>query len=145
METRELQTLVLGDDFSKIQKWHSLFEDPVWTPKYNVDWDQTREEAMNKLKKVRDSGLLSVKDFFDQPKNVFLAHEFVAQVDGSTVTKMTVQYNLFGGSIVALHTDRHKHLFDKIDSFEMMGCFCLTEVGYGNNAVKMETTATYDP
>ena len=25
-----------------------------------------------------------------------------------------------------------------------MGCFCLTELGYGNNAVKMETTATYD-
>lgn len=26
----------------------------------------------------------------------------------------------------------------------MFGCFCLTELGYGNNAVKMETTATYD-
>ena len=25
-----------------------------------------------------------------------------------------------------------------------MGCFCFTELGYGNNAVKMETTATYD-
>ena len=25
-----------------------------------------------------------------------------------------------------------------------MGCFCLTELGYGNNAVKMETTLTYD-
>jgi acyl-CoA oxidase len=35
-------------------------------------------------------------------------------------------------------------LFDKIDSFEIVGCFCLTELGYGNNAVKMETTATYD-
>lgn len=25
-----------------------------------------------------------------------------------------------------------------------MGCFCLTELGYGNNAVEMETTATWD-
>ena len=25
-----------------------------------------------------------------------------------------------------------------------MGCFGLTELGYGNNAVEMETTATYD-
>ena len=25
-----------------------------------------------------------------------------------------------------------------------MGCFGLTELGYGNNAVQMETTATYD-
>ena len=25
-----------------------------------------------------------------------------------------------------------------------IGCFGLTELGYGNNAVEMETTATYD-
>lgn len=25
-----------------------------------------------------------------------------------------------------------------------VGCFCLTELGFGNNAVKMETTATWD-
>jgi acyl-CoA oxidase len=25
-----------------------------------------------------------------------------------------------------------------------MGCFCFTELGYGNNAPKMETTATFD-
>ena len=57
---------------------------------------------------------------------------------------MTVQYNLFGGSVVALHTSRHSYLFDKIDDFSIVGCFCLTELGFGNNAVKMETTATYD-
>ena len=28
---------------------------------------------------------------------------------------------------------------------EDVGCFGLTELGYGNNAVEMETTATYDP
>ena len=33
---------------------------------------------------------------------------------------------------------------DKVDSLENMGCFCFTEVGYGNNAVEMETTARYD-
>jgi acyl-CoA oxidase len=26
-----------------------------------------------------------------------------------------------------------------------MGCFALTELGYGNNAIEMETTATYVP
>lgn len=85
-----------------------------------------------------------MKDFFKNPKNIFLAHEFISQVDGATVIKFTVQYNLFGGSIVALHSDRHRYLFDKIDDFSIVGCFCLTELGYGNNAVQMETTATYD-
>lgn len=60
------------------------------------------------------------------------------------MTKFTVQFNLFGGTITALHTERHSQLFDKIDTGEIIGCFCLTELGYGNNAVKMETTVTYD-
>lgn len=43
-----------------------------------------------------------------------------------------------------LSTQRHSYLFDRIDSLDICGCFCLTELGYGNNAVKMETTVTYD-
>merc|ERR1712001_679470 len=31
-----------------------------------------------------------------------------------------------------------------IDNLNDVGCFGLTELGYGNNAVEMETTATYD-
>jgi len=45
---------------------------------------------------------------------------------------------------VSLHTDRHRYIFDKIDDLSTVGCFCLTELGYGNNAVKMETTLTFD-
>merc|ERR1712086_143065 len=99
---------------------------------------------MARLRAVLDSGLVSVKDFFNDPKNIFLAHEMIAQLDGSTAIKFTVQFNLFGGSMVALHTDRHAKYFDQIDDGKIIGCFCLTELGYGNNAVKMETTVTYD-
>jgi hypothetical protein len=31
----------------------------------------------------------------------------LAQIDGSVSTKFTVQFNLFGGSLMALHTERH--------------------------------------
>jgi acyl-CoA oxidase len=31
-----------------------------------------------------------------------------------------------------------------VDSLKHMGCFCFTELGYGNNAMEMETTAVYD-
>jgi acyl-CoA oxidase len=85
-----------------------------------------------------------VKDFINDPLNIFTAHEYMGGVDPSAGIKMTVQFNLFGGSIIALHTDRHQYLFPKIDDLSIVGCFCLTELGYGNNAVKMETTVTYD-
>ena len=56
------------------------------------------------------------------------------------------QFNLFGGTVLRLGTKRHHDkLLAGIDSLEEIGCFGLTELGYGNNAVEMETTATFDP
>ena len=37
-----------------------------------------------------------------------------------------------------------KQSIQGIDNLNDIGCFGLTELGYGNNAVEMETTATYD-
>ena len=64
--------------------------------------------------------------------------------DGSFATKMTVQFNLFGGTMLKLGTERHRWLLKGIDSLNDIGCFALTELGYGNNAIEMETTAVYD-
>ena len=144
MDKQELSNLILGDDPAKVGKWFELFKDPVWVPRYNMNWTETRDEPFKKLTKVMKSGIVSVKDFFNDPKNIFLAHEMIGMLDGATVTKFTVQFNLFGGSMTALYTDRHQKYFDMIDSGEIIGCFCLTELGYGNNAIKMETTITYD-
>ena len=58
----------------------------------------------------------------------------------------SIQFNLFGGTVLRLGTARHHDkLLAGIDNLEEVGCFGLTELGYGNNAVEMETTATYDP
>ena len=79
------------------------------------------------------------------PRRIFAAHELTAIIDPSMTTKMTVQFNLFGGTVLKLGTARHHDkLLKGIDSLDEIGCFGLTELGYGNNAVEMETTATYD-
>lgn len=65
-------------------------------------------------------------------------------VDGSMCTKMTVQFNLFGGTMISLGTDRHRKYLKGIDDMSVIGCFALTELGYGNNAIEMETTAAFD-
>jgi len=97
-----------------------------------------------RLKKISDNKLLSVYDFETNPKRIFAAHEMCGVIDGSLATKMTVQWNLFGGTAFAFHTENHKEIVENIDSMKYVGCFCLTELGFGNNAVKMETTATWD-
>lgn len=83
-------------------------------------------------------------DFERNPLNVFAAHETAGLIDGSMATKMTVQFNLFGGTVIKLGTERHRKLLKGIDDLSQVGCFALTELGYGNNAVEMETTAVYD-
>ena len=106
--------------------------------------DEERDLALKRLKAVCDAGYISVLDFHRNPLKVFAAHE-LAVIDPAMGTKMTVQFNLFGGTVLKLGTDRHHDVLLKgIDDLSEVGCFALTELGYGNNAVEMETTATYD-
>lgn len=124
----------------------ALFADPLFTPRYNVSLAEERELALARLQAICATGLFSVRDFRGNPQRIFTAHEVVGMADGATATKMTVQFNLFGGTVLKLGTARHHEaLLAAIDRLETIGCFGLTELGYGNNAVEMQTTATYDP
>lgn len=131
------------------QERHNLKQlmahDPLFIPKWNVPLEEERELALERLKRLCHSGNFSILDFRSNPLRIFAAHECAALVDVSMATKMTVQFNLFGGTVLKLGTKRHHDiLLSGIDSLDDVGCFGLTELGYGNNAVCMATTATFD-
>ena len=46
-------------------------------------------------------------DFWNNPLRIFAAHELAAIIDPAMTTKMTVQFNLFGGTVLKLGTERH--------------------------------------
>lgn len=121
-----------------------LFKNDLFIPKYNQTLDQERDTAYKRLQAVCQQNLISVTDFKSNPTNIFSAHEILGMSDGSLCTKFTVQFNLFGGTLFKLGTDKHLHHCNNIDDLSKVGCFGLTELGYGNNAVEMETTAHYD-
>ena len=129
-------------------KFINLFKKDLWKPMkpvYGINLISERNLALLRLKDITENNLINVRDFKTNPNNIFDAHEYVGYMDGSTATKMTVQFNLFGGTVLNLGTEKHHGDFlDKINSLENIGCFAFTERGYGNNAFKMETTATYD-
>lgn len=69
----------------------ALFKDDLFRPRYNVSLDEERELAYQRLSRVCNSGLFSVRDFWTNPRNIFAVHEECGRADGSLATKLTVQ------------------------------------------------------
>jgi len=133
------------DNHDMRKEFRQFLSSQVMQPRYNISLEEEREVALKRLQSICDAGFISVLDFWNNPLRVFAAHELAAIVDPAMTTKMTVQFNLFGGTVLKLGTERHhSKLLAGIDSLKDVGCFGLTELGYGNNAVEMETTAVYD-
>lgn len=42
---------------------------------------------------------------------------------------------MFGGTVFTLGTERHLAVAEGVDNLSTIGCFALTELGYGDNAV----------
>jgi acyl-CoA oxidase len=144
--SRELQGILDHDCPDERAKLKSIMaSDHMFLPKWNISMEEERELALARLRVLCESGTFSIKDFRTNPLRIFAAHECAALADVSMATKMTVQFNLFGGTVLKLGTKKHHDLLlAGIDSLLDVGCFGLTELGFGNNAVCMETVATYD-
>merc|ERR1719384_1471866 len=138
-----LKNLLDHDNIEMRDQFREFLKQDLYKPRYNLTLDEERELALKRLQAICDAGFISVLDFVNNPLKIFAAHE-LAVIDPAMGTKMTVQFNLFGGTVLKLGTERHHYLLSGIDKLEDVGCFGLTELGYGNNAVEMETTATYD-
>jgi len=144
-EAHTLARLLANDNHENRSRMVDFMaRDSLYLPRFDVSLEFERDIALDRLKKLAHNGFISVLDFEKNPLNIFAAHEVAGMVDGSMATKMTVQWNLFGGTVIKLGTERHRYLLKGIDSLDAIGCFALTELGYGNNAVEMETTAVWD-
>ena len=139
-----LQQILEPDNKDTRQRLRELFKNPLFLPKFTLTLEEERQVALERLQAICDADVISIFDFERNPLNIFAVHEMVGIIDGSVATKLTVQFNLFGGTILKLGSKQHREFIAGIDKLKVIGCFALTELGFGNNAVEMETTATYD-
>eukprot|EP01084_Bolivina_argentea_P146782 256919_1 len=132
VNVHELRAILDHDNLEMRNQLRDLMQkDPIFIPQFHLSLSQERELALARLKKFTDTKLFSVKNFIDNPRAIFAAHEMAGYTDASMATKMTVQFNLFGGTVLKLVTQRHHQnvFLDRIDNLENIGCFALTELG----------------
>ena len=111
-----MQYILDHDNHEMRTNFKEYLKKTEFKPKYAISLAEERELALNRLQQVCDQDFLSVRDFATNPHRIFAAHELMAIIDPATTVKMTVQFNLFGGTVFRLGTDRHHHLLDGIDS-----------------------------
>lgn len=91
----------------------------------------SNENSSQRMRELIKSKILLFTDLYSNPQKFFLAHRIVASITPEIGTgfwvRLTVQYNLFAGTILALGTQHHIEELFHIQEQGLLGCFCLTE------------------
>lgn len=90
------------DNYETRKKWKEFTKDDLFKPRFDISIHDAKVLAFERLKIVAKNKVFSAFDFKNNPLNVFANHEMAALVDHSMATKITVQLNLFGGTVVTL-------------------------------------------
>ncbi len=125
-------------------------DDPDFLPVYGESMAEARERVTRAAKKLADSGRVLLgfpKEYGGQDDSggSVTSIEMVAFNDLSIMVKTGVQWGLFGGALQLLGTRRHHEAYLRdVMSFDLPGCFAMTETGHGSDVQQLRTTCTYD-
>jgi len=125
--------------------------DADFLPVYGENVQEARERVTRAAKKLADSGRVGYgfpKEYGgeDDSGGSVTSIEMLAFGDLSLMVKAGVQWGLFGGALQLLGTKRqHDKYLRDVMSFDLPGCFAMTETGHGSDVQQLRTTCTYDP
>lgn len=106
-------------------------------------------QSAEMLRKLLREGPLKLTDLTEAPEKFFGAHrvlsEYATKVGPGFGIRFTVQFNLFGGTILALGNTQQVAALKDMQAKGQLGCFCLTEKLAGvNSGLVVNTTCTWD-
>jgi acyl-CoA oxidase len=134
------------EEMSFREQVKALLAQPEFAPREGLTVPAQAELSYARFKRIRHALGLKVRDVEERPARLAAALELIGAVDGTLFTIMSIHYCLCGESLL-----RHGSLspvidryIDELDSLETIGTFLVTELGYGNNVVALQTRADYD-
>ncbi|KAF2888267.1 hypothetical protein ILUMI_17906 [Ignelater luminosus] len=123
-----------------------LKKHPILLPETSksLTLDEERRISSHKIYVLRTISLLSLPAQLDNLRKPVASLTALFQLDPATTIKYSIASGMFPSVLQSLGTERHADDFDKAMRLEILGAYCLTEIGHGSNAKCMQTTATYD-
>ena len=149
-DVEALNKILDGQQSAIIKRVKTIISDPEFKYINTDNLSEYREKVLQWCKQMAALGLGSLafpKEYGGggDMESYFSTMETLSYHDLSLVIKFGVHFGLFGMSVYFLGTERHhKKYLKSIGSFELPGCFAMTETGHGSNVKGILTTATYD-
>ncbi|CAB3406056.1 unnamed protein product [Caenorhabditis bovis] len=142
---KKLKIVLEGEDIieAKNDIIRRMQADPVFQRNYDTLSREEYREVVHKQWKAIQSWNL----FSDPYEDLTLTHalsEILEFYDQATSARFSLHLNVFGAAVKSMGTEVHADLIKKIDNNEVVGAFCLTEIGHGSNTAEVETTVTYE-
>ncbi|MEV0533937.1 acyl-CoA dehydrogenase [Kitasatospora sp. NPDC050463] len=140
--TTELTRLLLGPDRERIHApWQQLLADPLM--RIDLAAGTTDRIAASYLRLRRINQAVDAAALATDPRALTALHEWMSPLDGALVVVAGIHYNLFLGSLLD-HDPHDKRPLAPYVAMERVGTFLCTELGHGNDATALRTTAVYD-
>ncbi|MFJ2216674.1 acyl-CoA dehydrogenase [Streptomyces sp. NPDC101062] len=147
---RRLTRVLYGDGFEREHgPWRRFAADGLFRSRPDATPPERLSLAYERLRAV-NGAIDSPAELAADPRGVAALHEWLGPIDPSFTTVAGIHYNLFLGSLLdhdhAADGDPGAAERDLADflTLRRIGTFLCTEVAHGNDAVALETTATYD-
>ncbi|KAF1757214.1 hypothetical protein GCK72_013669 [Caenorhabditis remanei] len=138
---RKLKAAVEGEEHAEVVA--KMKSEPVFQRDFRVlSREEHREVVHQRWKKIVEWGLF--KDPYSDLENFHALTETLEAYDQGTSARLFLHGNVFGAAVKSMGTERHKELVQQIENNEIVGAFCLTEIGHGSNTAEIQTTATFD-
>lgn len=133
------QVIFAQDDFDQVHEpWRQLISGPLF--RYRSGLSEEERTALS-YERLRAANALLEHPLALAADSVRLAgaHEWIAMADPTCASLLSLHQNLYLGSLVEADKQPARTMDDST------GVFMATEVGCGNDAASLRTTATWDP
>ncbi|KAL3456272.1 hypothetical protein BJX64DRAFT_294262 [Aspergillus heterothallicus] len=126
-----------------------LADSPLFKPyPVSLSIEEKTRITYQRARKICEAFNLTVEDVSYLTTEFWKIHtDLITAVDGGALTLVSIQYNLFVGTVAPFAAARPElhSLVQRAMRFEISAQFMLTEVGHGLDARNLETTATLLP